>query len=283
MVVAAYLVGGFLIASVYAVGHAARAPRPLPPARVPHRRSPSRPSPPRCRWASATAGALGLQQPAGQVRRHRDGARRPAATCPRPCSATSTRPAQVAGGIPIPGLASLLSDPSDRHGDGRAGPQHGPGRRPADHRGGQRRPPGVGHHGRPRHAAVPADAVVLGVVDLPTTTCPGAEWFLRAAVAAGVLVGGHAGGGLDRQRGRPSALDRLQEDEGRGRRDRQHRASGSPSSASWSSTSGSGVTTILVLRGMSRRFRARPTSSTRPTSPYGPREPVADEPEVPVR
>ena len=33
MLVAAYLVGGFLIASVYAVGHAARPARPLPPAR----------------------------------------------------------------------------------------------------------------------------------------------------------------------------------------------------------------------------------------------------------
>ena len=33
--------------------------------------------------------------------------------CQRPCSATSTRMVRVVGGIPIPGLASMLSDPSD--------------------------------------------------------------------------------------------------------------------------------------------------------------------------
>ena len=35
MVVAAYVVGGFLVASVYAVGMLRGPPRPLPPARVP--------------------------------------------------------------------------------------------------------------------------------------------------------------------------------------------------------------------------------------------------------
>ena len=36
------------------------------------------------------------------------------ATCPRRCSATSTRTGtEVEGGIPIPGLASILSDPAD--------------------------------------------------------------------------------------------------------------------------------------------------------------------------
>ena len=54
MVVAAYLVGGFLVASVYAVGHAARPPRPLPPARLHHRVHASPRSRPRSRWASAT-------------------------------------------------------------------------------------------------------------------------------------------------------------------------------------------------------------------------------------
>ena len=54
MVVAAYLVGGFLIASVYAVGHAARAHGPLPPDWGSSSRSPSRRSRPRCRWGSAT-------------------------------------------------------------------------------------------------------------------------------------------------------------------------------------------------------------------------------------
>ena len=45
---------------------------------------------------------LGLQQRAGEVRRHRAGARDRAATCPRRCSATSTPTATVVGGIPHP-------------------------------------------------------------------------------------------------------------------------------------------------------------------------------------
>ena len=51
-------------------------------------------------------------QPAGQVRRHRDGADRPAAMCPRPCSAISTPPEKWRAASPSPGLASWLSDPS---------------------------------------------------------------------------------------------------------------------------------------------------------------------------
>ena len=46
---------------------------------------------------------------------------------------------------------------------------------------------------------------------------------------------------------------------------------------------GLGVTTILVLRGMSRRYRASTveTASTTSDSPYGPSEPV-DQDQVPV-
>ena len=69
------------------------------------------------------------------------------------------------------------------------------------------------------------------------------------------LVGDHDGGRLGRHRGRPPAVDRLQLHEGRGRRHRRTPACGSRSSSSLRSTSALGVTTILVLRGMSRRFR----------------------------
>ena len=73
----------------------------------------------------------------------------------------------VTGGIEIPGLASWLSDPSDGHQHGGPGPRHGPRRRAPDHLAGQHRPPGVGRHGRARHAAVPPRRVVLAVLDLP--------------------------------------------------------------------------------------------------------------------
>ena len=75
MVIAAYVVGGFLVASVYAVGmlrgrrdryHRLGLPHPV------HRRGDRHPDPDGRR---RLAGPLGLQQPAGQVRRHRARAR----------------------------------------------------------------------------------------------------------------------------------------------------------------------------------------------------------------
>ena len=111
MVVAAYVVGGFLVASVYAVGHAARPAGPLPPPRflIPFRvRRDRHPDPDGRR---RLAGPLGLQQPAGQVRRHRAGARDRER---RPRDAA--RPAQLGRRghrrDPDPRLASWLSDPA---------------------------------------------------------------------------------------------------------------------------------------------------------------------------
>ncbi len=57
------------------------------------------------------------------------------------------------------------------------------------------------------------------------------------------------GGRLGRHRGRPPAVDRLQPHEGRGRRDRQHRGVDHVHRRRRCCTSGLGVTTILVLRG----------------------------------
>ena len=144
---------------------------------------------------------------------------------------------EVVGGVPIPGLASWLSDPST----GRATVVQGLDTVPADERPTNRQVNvvhlawdimvGVGT------AAVPADAVVLGVVDLPTRhasqqVVPALRRRRRPARRRG------HGGGVDRERGRPSAVDRLQQDAGGGRRDHQHRESGSPSSPSRSSISG---------------------------------------------
>ena len=88
MVVAAYLVGGFLVASVYAVGMLrGRTDRyhRLGFIIAVHRGGRRDPDPDGRR---RLAGPLGLQQPAGQVRRDRAGADDRAATSPRRCSAT---------------------------------------------------------------------------------------------------------------------------------------------------------------------------------------------------
>ena len=129
----------------------------------------------------------------------------------------------VTGGLPIPGLASWLSDPSDRQEHRRARAEHRPGREPADDRRGERRPPVVGPDGRPRH--VPGAPVGSG------TRCRGlsAGTCRRAACSCGSrrppgcssVITMEAGWIVTR--GRPPAVDRLQPDAGRGRRDRQHR------------------------------------------------------------
>ena len=130
--------------------------------------SPSPRSRPRSRWASATrwpAGSTTTSRPSSPRSRW---CRRPAATCPRCCSATSTPKGEVVGGHPDPrpGLDPVRPEHRDVH--RRPGPRRDARRRAADRPRGQRRPPRLGRHGRPRHPAVPAHPVVVGVVDLPT-------------------------------------------------------------------------------------------------------------------
>ena len=120
----------------------------------------------------------------------------------------------VTGGIAIPGLASWLSDP----GTGTSTEIQGLDSFPADERPTTRQvntdPPGLGRDGRPGHRAVPPVGVVLGHVDLPAR---------HAAVQAvpPARVGGRGrrrpghGGGVGRHRGRPPALDRPRPHEGR--------------------------------------------------------------------
>ena len=114
MLVAAYVVGGFLDRVGVRDGDAPRPARSVPPARASSSRSRSR--------AIATPIQMGVgdtlarwvynNEPA-EVRGDRARAEDRRATCPRRCSGTSTRTGPVEGGIPIPGLASILSDPSD--------------------------------------------------------------------------------------------------------------------------------------------------------------------------
>ena len=128
---------------------------------------------------------------------------------------------EVVGGIPIPGLASILSDPSDGDLHRRPGPERDTRGRAADDPRGERRAPRLGRDGGPRHAAVPADAVVVGVVDLPTRHAQEPVVPAGGRRRRGAL-GDHHGSGLGRERGRTPALDRLREDEGGGRRHREH-------------------------------------------------------------
>ena len=134
MVVAAYLVGGFLVASVYAVGHAAR-PRAtattgsgfIIPFTVAAIATPIQMGvgDSLARWVynnqPVKFAAIELV-PKTTQRRARDAVRPP-----------QRRRHQVSGGIPIPGLASILSDPSDGHEHRGPGPRHVPGGRAADH------------------------------------------------------------------------------------------------------------------------------------------------------
>ena len=111
MVVAAYLVGGFLIASVYAFGMLKGAPTATT-GWASSSGSPWPRSPRRSRWESATrwrAGSTASSPPSSPRSRW---CRRPAATRPRSCWAASTRQEGWREDFPIPGLASWLSDPS---------------------------------------------------------------------------------------------------------------------------------------------------------------------------
>ena len=222
MVVAAYVVGRLPDRVGLRRRDAAGPPRPLPPPRASSSGSPSPPSRPRSRWASVTRSPAGSTTTSRRSSPRSSWCPRRAATCPRCSSATSTREGKVTGGIPIPGLASILSDPSTGTSTVVQGLERDPRRRPADQPRGQRHAPRLGHHGRPGHAAVPADPVVLGVAGSSAGTCR--EPLVPAHRVDHRGAGrDHDGGRLGGERGRPPAVDRLRDDEGRGRGHREHR------------------------------------------------------------
>ena len=96
--------------------HAAGPPRPLPPARLPHRVQRRRRSPRRSRWASATRWPAGSTTTSRSSSPPSSSCRRRRATSPRRCFGHLNDDGTVTGGIRIPGLASILSDPERRHG-----------------------------------------------------------------------------------------------------------------------------------------------------------------------
>ena len=163
---------------------------------------------------------------------------------------------KVTGGIPIPGLASWLSDPSD--GTSTVDPRSRlvPGRRAADDAPGEHRPPRVGRDGRARHAAVPAVALVLAVAGSSGATCRKSKLFLRIAAGAGVaavlaMEAGWVVTEVGRQpwivRGHMKVEDAATGE--RGRLDHVHRRRRALRRARRRPS-------MLVLRSMSRRFRA---------------------------
>ena len=184
---------------------------------------------------------------------------------------------EVVGGIPIPGLASILSDP----GTGTSTVIQGLDETPADERPtdprGQRRAPGLGPDGRPRHAAVPADAVVVGVVDLPTRHAqeqvvpPGR----RRRPGCSRVITMEAGWTVSEVGRQPWIVYEKMKVED----------AATANTGIWITFIGVvilyiglGITTILVLRMMSRRFREGGRSGEADV-PYGPSEPdVASEP-----
>ena len=190
-----------------------------------------------------------------QVRRHRAGARRPRATCPRRCSATSTPTARSPAASRSPawprGCRTRPTAPSTV--------VQGLDTVPADDQ------PTVGEVNTVHLAW---DVMVgLGTLLFLLSVWYWLCWIFRRDMPKSQLVpahrlgrrrrrGGHHGGRLGGQRGRPPALDRLQPDEGRGRRHRQHRRVDHVRARD-ALYIGLGVTTILILRKMSRRFRER--------------------------
>ena len=127
---------------------------------------------------------------------------------------------KVTGGIPIPGLASMLSDPSD----GTSTVIQGLDSFPADERPTTRQVNTV-------HLAW--DVMVgLGTLLFLLSAwywltwifrrdMPKSKLFLRIASVRRRRRGARDGSGLGRHRGRPAAVDRLRPHEGRGRGDRQ--------------------------------------------------------------
>ena len=267
MVVAAYLVGGFLIASVYAAGDASRPQRPLPPARA-------SPSP-----FTVAAMMTPVQMGVGDALARWVYDNQPvkfaaielvpttARTFPRRCSATSTRTARS--------LAGSRSRASPRgfptRATGKSTVVQGLDSVPADDR------PTIRETERVHLAwdimvglgtllfllsAWYAASWLVPPADAPEQVVPG------AAAVAGVLAVVTHRGRMGRDRGRPPAVDRLQPHEGRGCGDHEHRGLDHvhvvvPSTRPWEST------TILVLRAMSRRFR-RAGGFVDDDTPYGP-------------
>ncbi|MET9310954.1 cytochrome ubiquinol oxidase subunit I [Kribbella sp. NPDC003505] len=179
---------------------------------------------------------------------------------------------QVSGGIPIPGLASWLSDPST----GRSTVVQGLNSVPADER------PTVGETNVVHLAwdvmvgigtALFLLSVWYGVIWLFRRRMPRSKWFLRAAACSGVLavITMEAGWIVTEVGRQPWIVYQRMKVE----------AAATANTGVWLTFIGVfvlyaalGVTLILVLRGMSRRFR-RAGGFVEGDTPYGPTEAAA--------
>ena len=245
--------------------HAEGPARPLPPASASSSRSPSPRSRHRSRWRSAT------RSRGGSTTTNRPSSRR-SSSCPKTESDVPetlfgrlNSDGTVTGGIQIPGLASILSDPAD----GTSTVIQGLDSFPADERPTTRQVNTV-HLAWDVMVGLGTLLFLLSAwywlyVDLPARHAQ-VEVVPVDRVGCRRRGGARDGSGLGRHRGRPPAVDRLRLHEGRGRGDRATRACGSRSSSSSCSTSRSAATVVWVLRTMSRRFREQAEARRHATS-----------------
>ena len=187
MVLAAYVVGGFLVASVYAVGmlrgrrdryHRLGFIIPFTVAA----------SPCRSRWASATRLARWVYNNQPMKFAAIELVPKTSSDVPETLLGQLNGDGTVTGGIPIPGLASWLSDPGTGTSHRGPGARHGARRRTI---------PTVrqvntvhlvvGHHGRARHALFLIASGRLGSW-IFRRRMPQSKLFLRIAVVTGVLA-----------------------------------------------------------------------------------------------
>jgi cytochrome d ubiquinol oxidase subunit I len=180
----------------------------------------------------------------------------------------------VSGGIPIPGLASWLSDPST----GRATVVQGLDSVPADERPTVRET-NIVHTAWDVMVGLGTALFLLsvwyGVVSMFRRRMPRGKWFLRAAACAGVLaVITMEAGWIVTEVGRQPWIvyQRMKVEE-----------AATANTGVWITFIGVfvlyaalGVTLILVLRGMSRRFR-RAGGFVEGDTPYGPTEDAAEQ------
>ena len=265
MILAAYVVGGFLVASVYAVGMLGAAVTATTVSGS-SSRSPSRRSPCRSRLAWATRSPAVVQQPADEVRGDRVG---PEDRDDVPETLLGRLNDNGTTKDPDPRLASWLSDPSTGTATVIKGLDSFPaGERPTAATG-QRGPSRLGRHGRPRDAPAVAVRLVRRLVAVPARHAPGKALPLIAAASGVLAVLTMEAGWVVTEVGRqPWIVYEYMKVE--------NAATGN--TGVWIAFLvvaalylGVGTTTILVLRGMSRRFRAGRADED---VPYGPRDPV---------
>ena len=275
MILAAYLVTGFLIASVYAVGmlrgrrdryHRLGLMIPLTVASIA--------TPIQFAVGDTAARSIADDQPVKFA----------AMECVQKTSTHVTEyiygrctSSGVKGGIGIPGFDSFLVGWStDTQGDR---PRHGASRRPAARE--HDAPLGLRHDGGDLHGAHRAGLLVR--LRLVAQARPATDQVVPAR-RRGVRRVGDRGAGvrLDRDRGRPPALGRLRGHAHEGRGHRRQRRLGHVLARVPRSTRCSASRTVLTLQAMARRWRAADEVEEGDV-PYGPRPsapaaPLSEEP-----